>query len=288
MACVARLGKRETGMSTSTMTVSVSDNIAKVELSRPGAFNSMNRAFWGEIREVFTRLNDDPEVRVAVLSSTGKHFTAGLDLKEFAGIGAEAAGDLGRRREAFRRMVINMQESFNVIERARFPVLAAVQGGCIGGGVDLVTACDMRYCTANAFFCVKEIAIGITADVGTLQRLPRLIPDGLARELSFTGRNLAAEEARSSGLVNQVFADQAAMLEGVMAIARTIASHSPLAMTGTKEMLNYGRNHSITDGLNYVATWNAGMLAGEDLPEAMKAGRERRAPNYAGLEKPSL
>jgi len=164
----------------------------------------------------------------------------------------------------------------------------ALQGGCIGGGVDMVTACDMRYCTANAFFCVKEIAIGITADVGTLQRLPRLIPDGLARELSYTGRNLAAEEARSSGLVNQVFADQAAMLDGVMAIAKTIAGHSPLAMTGTKEMLNYGRNHSITDGLNYVATWNAGMLAGEDLPEAMKAARERRAANYAGLQMPAL
>ena len=275
-------------MSTSTMTVSVSDNIAKVELSRPGAFNSMNRAFWGEIREVFTRLNDDPEVRVAVLSSSGKHFTAGLDLKEFAGIGADAAGDMGRRREAFRRMVLNMQESFNVIERARVPVLAAIQGGCIGGGVDMVTACDMRYCTANAFFCVKEIAIAITADVGTLQRLPRLIPDGLARELAFTGRNLSAEEARACGLVNQVFPDHTAMLEGVMAIARTIAGHSPLAMTGTKEMLNYGRDHSIADSLNYVATWNAAMLAGEDLPEAMKASRERRAPSYAGLQKPML
>jgi len=275
-------------MSSSTMTVSVSDHIARVELSRPGAFNSMNRAFWGEIREVFTRLNDDPEVRVAVLSSSGKHFTAGLDLKEFAGIGADAAGDMGRRREAFRRMVLNMQESFNVIERARVPVLAAIQGGCIGGGVDMVTACDMRYCTANAFFCVKEIAIAITADVGTLQRLPRLIPDGLARELAFTGRNLSAEEARACGLVNQVFPDHTAMLEGVMAIARTIAGHSPLAMTGTKEMLNYGRDHSIADSLNYVATWNAAMLAGEDLPEAMKASRERRAPSYAGLQKPML
>lgn len=275
-------------MAYSTLKVSVSGHVAQVELSRPGAFNSMNRAFWGELREAFRALDEDPEVRVAVISSTGRHFTAGLDLKEFAGLSMGDTGDLGRRREAFRRMVLGMQESFSVLERARFPVLAAVQGGCIGGGVDLVTACDMRYASAEAFFCVKEIAIGITADVGTLQRLPRLIPDGLARELCYTGRNLGAEEARACGLVNAVFPDQAALLDGVMAIARTIASHSPLAMTGTKEMLNYSRDHSIADGLNYVATWNAGMLMGEDLSEAMQASREKRPASYENLKKPTV
>lgn len=288
MACDAGLGKREEDMSYSTLNVAVTDHVARVELSRGAAFNTMNRAFWGEMRAAFQALDEDPEVRVAVLCSTGKHFTAGLDLKEFAGLSASESGDLGRRREAFRRMVLTMQDSFSVMARARFPVLAAIQGGCIGGGVDLVTACDMRYCTADAFFCVKEIAIGITADVGTLQRLPRLIPDGLARELAFTGRNLAAEEARAAGLVNTVYADQAAMLDGVMAIARTIAAHSPLAMTGTKEMLNYGRDHSIADGLNYVATWNAGMLLGEDLAEATAATREKRPARFGNLGKPTM
>jgi enoyl-CoA hydratase len=287
MARVARLGK-EAAMTYTTLDVSVADGIARVELNRPQAFNAMNRAFWREIRNCFRALDENPEVRVAVLSSTGKHFTAGLDLKDFSGIGQAGDGDLGRRREAFRRMVLAMQESFSVIERARFPVLAAVQGGCIGGGVDMVTACDMRYATQNAFFCVKEIAIGITADVGTLQRLPRLIPDGIARELCFTGRNLGAEEAKACGLVNAVYADQTAMLDAVMGIARTIAGHSPLAMTGTKEMLNYARDHSIADGLNYVATWNAGMLLGEDMAEAMKAGREKRPAKYGSLGKPAM
>jgi len=276
-------------MAYSTLNLDLREHVAHVQLSRPGAFNSMNRAFWGEIRDCFRALDQDPEVRVAVISSTGKHFTAGLDLKEFAGVGSAqgGGGDLGRQREAFRRMVLGMQESFSALARARFPVLAAVQGGCIGGGVDLVTACDMRYASADAIFCVKEIAIGITADVGTLQRLPKLIPDGLARELCFTGRNLGAEEAKACGLVNAVYPDQAAMLDGVMAIARTIAGHSPLAMTGTKEMLNYSRDHAVADGLNYVATWNAAMLMGADLPEAMQASREKRPAAYADLQKPA-
>src|SRR5262249_4803919 len=190
-----------------------------------------------------------------------------------------------RNREAFRRMVLAMQESFSVIERARIPVIAAIQGGCIGGGVDMVTACDMRFCTADAFFCVKEIAIGITADVGTLQRLPRLIPDGLARELAYTGRTLPAEAARAAGLVNEVYPDHASMLEAVAALARSIAGHSPLAMAGTKEMLNYGRDHSVADGLNYVATWNAAMLMGDDMAEAMRAGRAKRPPRFADLKR---
>jgi enoyl-CoA hydratase len=274
--------------SATTLKIEVSEHIARVTLDRPQAFNAMNRAFWGEIRDTFRALGDNPEVRVAVLAATGKHFTAGLDLKEFGGVAAAETGDLGRRREAFRRMVLAMQESFSVIERARFPVLAAVHGGCIGGGVDMVTACDIRYASADAFFCVKEIAIGITADVGTLQRLPKLIPDGLARELCFTGRNLGAEEAKACGLVTRVFPDQAAMLDGVMAIAKEIAAHSPLAMTGTKEMLNYARDHSIADGLNYVATWNAAMLQGEDMVEAMQAGRDKRPAQYRGLGKPAM
>jgi enoyl-CoA hydratase len=244
----------------------------------------MNPAFWREIREVFETIDSDPMVRVAVISSTGPHFSAGLDLSSFGGILAPSDGDVGRSRESLRRLILELQQCFTAIDNCRVPVLAAVQGGCIGGGVDLVTACDMRYCSEDAYFVIKEIDIGMTADVGTLQRLPNLIPSGLMRELAFTGRNLEAEEARQSGLVNTVFADHAALEEGVLELARTIAAKSPLAVAGTKEMLNYSRDHSIADGLNHIATWNAAMIVSEDLMEAMGANQAKRAPEFKDLD----
>ena len=182
--------------------------------------------------------------------------------------------------DRLRRSVLEMQESFNVIERSSVPVLAAVQGACVGGGVDLVSACDMRYCTADAFFVIQEINIGMVADVGTLQRLPHLIPAGLVRELAYTGRRLEAEEARRAGLVNRVFDDRAAMLEGVLEIAREIAARSPLAVRGSKEMLNFTRDHTVAEGLNYIATWQAGMLLSDDFGEAAAAHAEKREPEF--------
>ncbi|MBL8394435.1 MAG: enoyl-CoA hydratase/isomerase family protein, partial [Candidatus Accumulibacter sp.] len=173
-----------------------------------------------------------------------------------------------------------LQDCLSSVERCRKPVLAAIQGACIGGAVDLVTCCDMRYVAADAQFSVREIDVGMTADVGTLQRLPRLVPDGIARELAYTGRSVDAAEARQIGLANQVFATPEALLQGVRAIARTIAGKSPLAIRGSKEMLNYGRDHSVTDGLNYIATWNAAMLMSADLEESMAALRERRPPRF--------
>jgi enoyl-CoA hydratase len=270
-------------------------HVAHLRLSRPQALNTMTPAFWRELPAVVSQLSDEGEARVIVLSSTGKHFTAGMDLAVFQSDGGVAAGptesgaaerlEPGRARSRMRQTALVFQESFNALERARIPVLAAIQGGCIGGGVDMISACDARYCTADAFFCIQEINLGLTADVGTLQRLPRLVPEGIVRELAYTGRRLTAERALQVGLVNEVFATHEAMLEGVLAIAAEIAEKSPLAVWGSKEMLNYTRDHSIEDGLNYIATWQAGMFFGDDMAEAFTAKKERRAPRFQNLPK---
>lgn len=268
------------------------DHVAHLRLNRPQAFNTMTPAFWRELPAIVTELSDEGETRVLVLSSTGKHFTAGMDLAVFQSEGGVAAGggastrlEPGRDRSRMRQSALVFQESFNALERARIPVLAAIQGGCIGGGVDMISACDARYCTADAFFCIQEINIGLTADVGTLQRLPRLVPEGIVRELAYTGRRLTAERALEVGLVNEVFPTHDAMLEGVLAIAREIAEKSPLAVWGSKEMLNYTRDHSIEDGLNYIATWQAGMFFGDDMAEAFTAKKEGRPPRFQNLPK---
>jgi enoyl-CoA hydratase len=271
-------------MQYTTFELSIADHIAVVKLNRPEKRNTMTLAFWPEVRHAFTALNEHPEVRVVILASTGKHFTAGLDLHDFAVLGADLmAGDRGRSSERFRRLVLTMQESFTAIERCRVPVLAAIQGGCIGGGVDMVSACDMRYCTEDAFFSIAEINIGMTADVGTLQRLPHLMPAGLVRELAYTGRRLPAAQAREAGLVNAVYADADALLAGVTAVAAEIAARSPLAIVGTKEMLNYTRDHSVADSLNYIATWNAGMFFTADVMEQLAANGEKRPARFAEL-----
>lgn len=275
-------------MTYQTLNFTIENNIAHIQLNRPKNFNSMIMAFWQEMVDVFAKIDEQPAARVVVISSTGKHFTAGLDLSAFAGIAAEMNGDIdgGRLREQMKNNVLELQESFTAIEKCRLPVLVAIQGGCIGGGVDLVSATDMRYCTADAFFCIQEINIGMTADVGTLQRLPHLIPSGLVRELAYTGRRLLASEALDSGLVNKVFENADDMLAGVMEIASDIASKSPLAIHGTKEMFNYTRDHSVDDALRYMAVWQAGMFFSEDLFEAAAANAEKRPPKFADMLPP--
>ncbi|HZD25045.1 MAG TPA: crotonase/enoyl-CoA hydratase family protein, partial [Alphaproteobacteria bacterium] len=270
-------------MAYSTLTLEMQDHVARVTLNRPARLNTMNRAFWREIREAFAEIEAEASVRAVLLASTGRHFTAGLDLKEFGGNLVGEMQEPARRAGQLRRMIREMQESFSVIDRCRAPVIAAIQGGCIGGGIDMVSACDIRLCTEDAFFTVQEINIAITADVGTLQRLPHLLPQGVVRELAYTGRNMAAEEARQWGFVNRVYTDHAALLDGAGALAAEIAGKAPLAMAGTKEMLNYARDHSIADGLNYVATWNAAMLSAADLGEAVTARQQKRAADYADL-----
>ncbi len=270
-------------MSYQAFNVGINAGVAHVIMSRPGSLNIMDGAFWTETREIFEALSDNTEVRAVVLSSTGKHFTAGMDLKFLGGLASMPGTDPGRQREQIRRLVLEFQDCFNAIERCRVPVLTAIHGACIGGGVDMICASDMRYCSADAYFTIQEIKVGMTADVGTLQRLPHLMPSGLVRELAYTGRKLRAAEALSSGFVSRVFDDHESLVAGVLETAQEIAARSPLAVVGSKEMLNYTRDHSVADGLNYIATWNAAMVITEDLQEGMRAQAEKRPPSYGKL-----
>jgi enoyl-CoA hydratase len=265
--------------------LTIADEVAHLQLSRPAELNTMNRAFWRELPGILHDIDRRAAARVVVLSSTGKHFTAGMDLSVFSGpgIGNSPGIEVGRQREQLRRTVLELQDSFNAIEKVRMPVLAAIQGGCIGGGVDMISACDMRYCTEDAFFCIAEINIGMTADVGTLQRLPHLIPSGMVRELAYTGRRLPAARAREIGLVNEVYPTHEAMLAAVLATAKEIAEHSPLAVHGTKVMLNYTRDHSVADALDYMAVWQTGMFQPTDMMESFAARGEKRPPRFGNL-----
>lgn len=255
-----------------TLNLSITDKIAHIQLNRPAELNTMNAAFWRELPHAVRSIDEQAAARVIVISSTGKHFTAGMDLSVFTTPNnLNLQGDPARAGESLRRLVLQLQDSFNALETVRMPVLVAIQGGCIGGGVDMVSAADCRYCTADAFFCIKETDLGMTADVGTLQRLPHLIPQGMIRELAYTGGKLSAQRAREIGLVNEVFADHAALLEGVMNIAREIAKRSPMAVAGCKEMINYTRDHSVGDSLKYIATWQSGMFRPEDMMKAFAA-----------------
>lgn len=278
-------------MSYECFEVSIADKIAQVVLNRPDKRNSMNPAFWKELPEIIKDIDYGSKARVIVLSSTGPHFTSGLDVSSFGAISNPADDDKDKKTRklqagtAFYDNVLHMQESFSCIEQCRIPVLVAIQGGCIGGGVDLVTACDIRYATEDAFLTIFETNIGMTADVGTFPRLVKLIPEGYVREMAYTGRRVSAQEAKSMGLINQVFTDQVTMLEAVMEIARDIASKAPLAVYGCKRMINYARDHSTADSLDYIAIWNATHLQIEEIQEAMAANAEKRPGNFVEIPK---
>ena len=246
--------------------------------------NSMDKAFWQELPACMSDIESQTDARVIVISSTGKHFSAGMDLGVFSDSSTmPQSKDPSRMAEGLRRLVLQLQATLSSLEEIRLPVLTAIQGGCIGGALDLVCAADSRYCTVDAYFTIKETELGMTADVGTLQRLPKLIPAGIVKELAFTGRKFSAQEALQFGLVNRVYDDQASMMEGVMVTAAQIAANSPLAVTGCKEMLNYSRDHSVADSLKYMATWQAGMFRPNDMMKTFQAKAMKTTAEYDDL-----
>jgi enoyl-CoA hydratase len=271
---------------TSCFAVTIADGVAHIQMKRPEAMNSMTRAFWSELPAIVRDIDAGAKARVIVLSSTGKHFCAGMDLEVFAENGALASGrtaDPHVVNEAFRHLVLGLQETFSCLDEVRMPVIAAIQGGCIGGAVDMTSACDIRYCTEDAFFCIQEINIGMTADVGTFPRLCKLIPEGWVREMAYTGRRLPARKAEAIGLVNEVYPDHATMMAAVMKTAREIASKNPLAVTGSKVMINYARDHTLKDALDYIAMWQTGMFSRPHMAEAFKAQQEKRPATFPDL-----
>jgi enoyl-CoA hydratase len=267
--------------------VDIADNIAHLQLKRPDDLNTMVPEFWRELPDIVREIDDEAKARVIVVSSTGKHFSAGMDLSVFKAAQGDAPSkpmERGRLAANMRRSVLDIQQTFNILDQSRLPILIAIQGGCVGGAIDFASACDCRYATADAFFVVQEINIGMTADVGTFPRLCNLIPQGWVRELAYSGRRLAAQTAKEIGLVNEVFPDQKMMLAHVMGVAKDIAEKSPLAVHGSKVMINYARDHSIADGLDYIATWQAGMYNPEtDMREALTARKEKRAGKFENL-----
>lgn len=261
--------------------VTLDSRIAVVELARADKANAFDLLMWHELRDAMRWIDSTPEARVAILRGAGEHFSAGIDLSVLAGLRSEIADKCAARaNEKLRRLIIDLQDVVGAIERCRKPVIAAIHGACVGGGVDIVTACDIRHCSADALFSVKEVDVGMTADLGTLQRLPRLVGEGMARELAYSGRQVKGDEAALIGLVSRCYQTPAELLAGVSELAAAIGSKSPLAVRGCKEMITYARDHALADSLDRVATWNAAMLISVDLEEAIAATRERRRPEF--------
>lgn len=264
-----------------TIHVAAEDAVARVELDRPDKGNSLNATMWRELKAVFETLDGRPEIRAIVLGGRGRHFSTGIDLDFLVSMRRDLQ-DLpgGHQQECLRQFISDLQDSVNAIERCRKPVLAAVQGFCLGAGVDIVAACDMRYATPATRFCVKEVDLAIVADLGSLQRLPGIVGQGVARELAFSGRIFKGEEALAVGLVNRIFPKTEDLAAGVMALAAELSAKSPLTLRGIKETLNYSRDHTVSEGLAYVAQRNAAMLLSEDLDEALSAYLEKRAASF--------
>ena len=251
--------------------ISVEGAVAHVEMNRPEKANGMSPAFWDELPHIAAALDHDMNIRCVVVSGAGKHFSGGIDLAMFADINAMLDAEPGRAAYAFRDLILRLQASLSSLEKMRMPVIAAIHGACLGGAIDLITACDMRLATRDASFGIEEINIGMAADVGTLQRLPKLMPPGIVHELAYTGRRFSADEAAGWGLVNSVHATRDELLAAANDLAQEIASRSPLAIAGVKRAITYARDHTVDDALEQIATWNSGMLRPQDLTTALTA-----------------
>ena len=267
--------------------VEITDKVGHIKMNRPEKANSMIASFWNDLPAIIEEMSASGSVRAVVLSAEGRHFCSGMDLSVFQSNDALSEGSESKHRsrqgERFRSTAMKLQASFTALEQARMPVLCAIQGACVGGGIDMVSAADLRYASASAYFSIAEINIGMTADVGTLQRMPRLVPEGIVRELAYTGRRWSADEALAAGFVNRVFDDHEALLSGVHEIAAEIAGKSPMAIWGTKKSMQYSQEHSIADGLEYIANWNASMFDTDDMAEAFTAQMEQRDADFPDL-----
>lgn len=265
-----------------SFTLTEQNHIAHLVLSRPEAMNTMHPTFWRELDDVLTRIHREGTARVLVISSTGKHFSAGMALETFAGA-IQMDDQSPEGRAAIFDLLTDMQSTFTKLERLRIPVIAAIQGGCIGGAVDMVTACCIRYATADAFFCIQEINIGMVADVGTLQRLPKLIPEAVVKELAYTGRRLGAAKAQAYGLVNEVFDSPDALLAGALQCAAEIAAKPPVAIWGTKQAIHYTRDHSVHDALEQMGWLQGAIWSNAHVRESVAAMKEKRAGQFTPL-----
>lgn len=264
----------------STLTLDVHGGIAELRLNRPDRANALSADMWRELREAARALDAEPSVRVVVLSGTGRHFCAGIDLGMLAGLRPDGL-EPGRRGEELRRRILDLQDTITALERCRKPVLAAISGACIGAGLDLAVACDLRYASADAQFVLKEVDMGLAADVGVLQRLPRIVGEGVARELAYTCRAVTGAEAAELRLVNRCYDTPEELRKGVLEVAGELAAKSPFALRGTKYAITYARDHTVADALEHIATWNASALLTEDIPESLLAFQQKRPGNFA-------
>ncbi|HEY1446833.1 MAG TPA: crotonase/enoyl-CoA hydratase family protein [Acidimicrobiales bacterium] len=281
------------GFESPVLSIERDEDVATLWLDRPEARNAMGLELWRDLPKAMDVLRDDNSVRVAVIAAKGPHFSVGLDLKAMGnllaggGDGGGGGGDarpasMAARARSSRLEVKRLQDSITAVAQCPKPVIAAVHGYCIGGGVDLIAACDIRLASADAIFSVREAKVAIVADLGSLQRLPAIISAGHLAELAFTGKDITAERAKEIGLVNDVAGDPEGVLKAARALAGEIAANSPIAVQGTKAVLAANQGRTVNEGLDYVATWNSGMLASDDLVEAMTAFMEKRTPKFTG------
>lgn len=265
--------------------VSIKDDIAHIVLSRADKRNAMNESFWADLPKIVRDIDENAKARVIVISSTGPIFSAGIDITMLSGVGGGGDKNAPIYGAEFYATVTRLQDSFTALEQARIPVIVAIQGGCIGGGVDMVTACDIRLGTADSFITIYEINVGMTADVGTFPRILNHLPEGIVRELAYTGRKMGAEEMHQRGMLNHVYETQDAMIEAAMEMAKEIASKPPLAVYGCKHMITYGRDHTTQDALDYIGVWNMSMLIPTEMMEAFQAKAQKRPGTFADLPK---
>ncbi len=265
--------------------VSIDGSVVHLEMNRPDKANGMSPDFWEDLPELARAVDADSSIRCMVLSGAGRHFSGGMDLATFANINALHENEQGRASYVLRDLILKLQASLSSLEDMRIPVIAVTHGACLGGAIDLITACDMRIASADTSFGIEEIQIGMAADVGTLQRLPKLIPPGIVHELAYTGRRFSADEAKGWGLVNSVHESREAALGAAMELAASIANKSPLAIAGIKRAITHARDNSVANGLDQIATWNAGMLRPQDLTKAMQAKMTKQEAVFDDLLK---